>query len=195
MNRQISFSQYRTIDLVILAVAMVMSQIVIHFAATNWFTDQLYIVSPVAIVVTLVLMRWGVWAAIHAVVGGLVFAYISNGNVQHFVIYGVGNALSLLALIMLKIFGKETVRKSVWFTMGFALLVPALMLAGRMAMAWVMGHDFEECLAFFTTDALSIPFTMCIAWCIRRIDGLFEDQKHYLLRIQQEQSTKGGEQL
>ena len=195
MKRQISFSQYRTIDLIILGVIMLISQIAIHIAATGWFPDQLYTVSPVAIVVMLVLMRWGPWAAIHAVVGGCVFAYISGGSWQHFVIYGVGNALAVLALIIFKIFGKETVRLSALGTMGFALCVQALMLLGRVAIAMVLRYGWDVCLGFATTDALSILFTVCIAWCIRRIDGLFEDQIHYLLRVQQEQSTKGGEQL
>ena len=195
MNRQISLSQYRTIDLAIMAVLMAVSQILIHFAASIWFPDQPYIVSPVAIVVTLVMMRWGPWAVIHAVAGGLLFAYIASGTWQHFVIYGAGNALSLLALIIFKIFTKEKVRLSAMGTMGFALCVQALMLLGRAGVAALLDYEFGACLGFITTDALSILFTVCIAWAIRRIDGLFEDQIHYLLRVQQEQSTKGGEQL
>ena len=33
-----------------------------------------------------------------------------------------------------------------------------------------------------------ILFTLVIIWIVRRVEGLFEDQKHYLLRIAQEQS-------
>ena len=195
MNRQISLAQYRTIDLGILAAVLAISQVAIHMAATTWFADQLYIVSPVAIMVTLVLMRWGPWAAVHAVGGGLLFAYISGGNWQHFVIYGAGNALSLLALIVFKISSKEKVRLSALGTMGFAVCVQALMWVGRAGVAAAFGHDLAVCLGFITTDALSVLFTVCIAWAIRRIDGLFEDQIHYLLRVQGEQGTKGGEQL
>lgn len=195
MKQQISLTQYRTIDLAILAVVMLISQVAIHTAATTWFPDQLYTVSPVAVVAVLVMMRWGPWAAIHTVAGGLVFAYISGGSWQHFVIYGVGNAFSLLALIIFKLFHKETVRLSALGTMGFALLTQVLMLLGRAAVAALLGYEFGACLGFVTTDALSILFTVCIAWSIRRIDGLFEDQIHYLLRVQREQSTKGGEQL
>lgn len=195
MKQQISFTQYRTIDLAILAVVMLISQVAIHTAATTWFADQLYTVSPVAVVVVLVLMRWGPWAAIHAVAGGIVYAYISGGSWQHFVIYGAGNAFAMLALIVFKLSDKETVRLSALGTMGFALLTQVLMLLGRAAVAALLGYEFGACLGFVTTDALSILFTVCIAWSIRRIDGLFEDQIHYLLRVQREQSTKGGEQL
>ena len=195
MKQQISLQQYRGIDLAILAAVMGGVQLAIHIAATVWFSDQLYIVSPVAILVALVMMRWGPWAAIHAVVGGVFYALISSGSWQHFVIYGVGNAFALLSLIIFKISTKEKVRLSTLGTMGFALCVQVLMLLGRAGVAVLLGYEWAECLGFITTDALSILFTVCIAWAIRRIDGLFEDQIHYLLRIQQEQSTKGGEQL
>ena len=195
MKQQISLCQYRSIDLAILAVVMVISQIAIHIAATVWFSDQLYVVSPVAILVTLVMMRWGPWAAIHAMVGGVFYAFVSSGSWQHYVIYSAGNALSLLALILFKISTKEKVRLSALGTMGFALCVQMLMLLGRAGVAALLGHEFGACLGFITTDALSILFTVCIAWAIRRIDGLFEDEIHYLLRVQSEQSTKGGEQL
>lgn len=195
MKQQISLSQYRSIDLTILAVVMAIVQIVIYYAASIWYADQLYIVSPVAIVVTLVMMRWGGWAAIHAVLGGVLYAYISDGSWQQFVIYGAGNLISLLALIMFKMFGKEKIRQSATLSVVFALCVQILMLLGRAAAAWVLGHGFGVCLGFITTDALSILFTGCIAWVIRRIDGLFEDQIHYLLRMQSEQSTEGREQL
>ena len=59
MNKQITLAQYRTVDLTIMAVLMTASQVVIQAAATLWFPEQLYIVSPVAAVVTLVMMRWG----------------------------------------------------------------------------------------------------------------------------------------
>ena len=57
MNRQRTFDQYRSIDLTILLIVQVASQFVIHFAATVLYTDQLYVVSPVAAVAALVMMR------------------------------------------------------------------------------------------------------------------------------------------
>ena len=38
-------------------------------------------------------------------------------------------------------------------------------------------------LGFFTTDSLSLLFTFVIIWIARKLDGVYEDQKHYLLRI------------
>ena len=187
MNRQISFRQYRTIDLSILAVVLAVSQILIHFASSRWYADQLYVVSPVAAVVALVMMRWSAWAAVHGALGGLLFAGLAGGTWQHFVIYGVGNLLSMAALLMFKIFGKERIRQDAFLSLVFALCVQLLMQLGRAGLAALFGYPAAACLGFITTDILSELFTLFIIWIVRRIEGLFEDQKHYLLRIQSEQ--------
>lgn len=195
MKHEISLAQYRSIDLSILAGLMVIAQVVIHFAASVWFSDQLYVVSPVAIIVALVMMRWSLWAGIHALLGGLVYAFLSGGTVQQLLIYGGGNLLSVLALLLFRWLGKKKIRDNVILTLLFGLAVQGLMLLGRAGVAALLGCDATSCLMFITTDSLSILFTLCGVWVVRRIDGLFEDQIQYLLRVQSEQSVEGGEQL
>lgn len=195
MKQQITLGQYRTIDLIILAVVLAISQALIHFAAVIWFPGQRFIISPVAVLTALVMMRWGIWGGLHALLGGLIYTMLAGGTTDHYIIYCVGNLASLLALLMFKFPGKEKIRKSNVWTQVFALCVQVLMLLGRAAVAAVLGFEFAAWLGFITTDSLSILFTLVVAWIIRRIDGLFEDQIHYLLRIQSEQSTEGGEQL
>lgn len=187
MKKQITIQQYRNIDLGIMLVIQLISQALIHFAANSWFPDQLYVVSPVAAVTVLVMMRWGGFAAIHAMVGGLVFTALSGGNPSHYLIYGLGNAGALLALLAFRLFDKERIRKSAFLSLMLALLVQALMWLGRGAMAALTGQPWQACLSFVTTDILSGLFTLVIIWAARRVDGLFEDQKNYLLRIQSEQ--------
>lgn len=147
MNQQISFSQYRTIDLSILAVVLAVSQSLVTLASSLWFPDQLYVVSPVAGVVGLGMMRWGGWAAVHAVLGGILFTALSHGTAQHFIIYGVGNLLSMLALVLFKIFGKERIRKDALLTLAFALRVQVLMQLGRAGIALVLGTPLPPVLA------------------------------------------------
>lgn len=195
MNRQLSFSQYRSIDLTILLVIQAVSQAVTYFAATILYPDQLYVVSPVGAVVALVMMRWGGWAAIHAGLGGVLYALIAGGSWQHVLIYGLGNLLSLGALAMLKLLTKERVRKDALLTIIFACLVQILMQLGRSGVAAALGYPAGTCLGFITTDILSGLFTMVIIWSIRRVEGLFEDQKQYLLRVQREQKNERGEQF
>ena len=195
MNRQRTFDQYRSIDLTILLLVQAASQFVIHFAATVLYADQLYVVSPVAVVVALVMMRWNGWAAIHAVLGGVLYALMAGGNWQHILIYGAGNLLSLAAMLMLKLLGKERIRKDGLLTMLYALLTQLLMQIGRSAVAALLGFPAEALLGFITTDLLSGLFSMIILWSIRRADGLFEDQKQYLLRIAREQQNERGDQF
>lgn len=196
MKGQISLSQYRSIDLSILTVLMAASQLVIHLAVSFWqaeFTG--YIVSPVAAVVALVMMRWSLWAAIPAALGGVVLTLLSGGSAQQMLIYSAGNLLSMAALVYLKLLGKERVRGNAVLALVFAALIQLLMQLGRAGVAFLMGHSLPACWDFITTDAMSILFTLVIIWIARRVEGLFEDQKHYLLRVQREQSVKGGEQL
>lgn len=196
MNRQISLSQYRAIDLSILTGLMAVSQVAIHLAVSFWRADQTgYIVSPVAAIVALVMMRWNLWAAVPALAGGAVLTLLSGGTAEQMLIYSAGNLLSLLALLYLKLIGKERVRRNVMLALFFAILVQLLMQFGRAGVALLVGHPLQACWDFITTDAMSILFTLVIIWIVRRVEGLFEDQKHYLLRIQREQSVKGGEQL
>ena len=192
MNRQISFQQYRRIDLILFAVILWITETLIVTAATHWFADQLYTVSVVGALTAIMLMRWGPYAAIHAVLGGLVFSLLSHGSAKQILIYCVGNLFSLAALLPLRRLGKEHVRSDSFLSVGFGLLTLLLMQLGRALMALLTGTTFLTCLGFFTTDALSLLFTAVIVWIARRLDGVFEDQKHYLLRIHKQEEDKGG---
>ena len=195
MKNQISFSQYRAIDLGIMMAMLAFSQFLIHLATSFWFPDQLYVVSPVAGITALVLMRWSGYAAIHAALGGAVFAVLSGGSWEHILIYGVGNLLALLMLVEFRIFGKEKIRKDAFLSVTFALGTQIFMQLGRAGIAALLGHGADVCIRFITTDILSCLFTAVIIWIARRVEGLFEDQKLYLLRIQQEQTVERGEQF
>lgn len=195
MNRQISFSQYRMIDLSILSFVLAVCQFLTHLAVSFWFPEQLYVVSPVAGMTALVMMRWSAWAAIPAGLGGVLFVWLSGGNLQQMLIYVLGNLASLMALFLFKIFGKEKIRKDSFLAVVFAIAVQLLMQLGRATMALVFGYSAEACIGFITTDILSMLFTVFIIWTARRIEGLFEDQKNYLLRIQREQQAERGEQF
>ena len=195
MNRQISLGQYRTIDLTILMVILAASQSAITVACTRWFPDQLYVVSPVAAVTALVMMRWSGYGAIHAVAGGVLFTALSGGSWEQFVIYGLGNAAALLALGMFRLPGKEKIRGDAFLSMMFALAVQALMWLGRGALALLLGFPAEAALGFITTDILSGLFTLLIIWSVRKVDGLFEDQKSYLLRQEAERQAERRDQF
>ena len=193
MKQQISFSQYRSIDLTILAVVLAFSQFMIFMATSFWFPEQMYVASPVAAMTALVMMRWNAYGAIHAALGGLIYALLAGGNGQQLLIYSAGNLLSVLALIVLKLFGKERVRKDGFLSLTFAFCVQLLMWLGRAGLAALFGYEPAACIGFITTDVLSGLFTLVIIWIVRRIEGLFEDQKQYLLRLDRERKNEGRE--
>ncbi len=179
--------QYRAIDLAIWALILAVCEYLIVHAARVWYADQLYTVSLVGAVVAIVYMRWGAWGAIHAEVGALIFCFFSSATPEQYAIYCVGNLFSLLALLMLRYLGKERVRTSSFRSVVFALLVLLLMQAGRAVVALILGYSITGVTGFFTTDSLSMLFTGVIVWIARRLDGVYEDQKHYLLRVQAEE--------
>lgn len=194
MKRRLSFSEYRTIDLAILGGILFLFELLIVSAATKWFPEQPFTVSLAAAIVSIVMMRWGAYAAIHAALAGLFFCFFSSASsFEHFAIYCIGNLFAMLSLLLINYFGKERIRSDKLLTLFFAFCTQAFMLVGRALVALVFGHSFGECLAFITTDALSIIFTMVIVWIVRNLDGVFEDQKSYLLRLQDEGEKERGE--
>lgn len=193
MNKQLTLGQYRTIDVAILSGAYAVCEILIYVASTFWYARELYIASPVAIVTALVMMRWGIWAGIPALGGGLLYAFLRQGTWQQLLTYGGGNLLALAALVMLRLLTKERVRKSPLLSMVFAFAVQLLMQAGRALVSILLGTDFGAALGYITTDILSTLFTVVIIWIARKPDGLFEDQKHYLLRLESERQVEGRE--
>ena len=192
MQRQRTWKEYRLIDLVLFAVLTAVFEYVIVGAARWWFPDQLFVVSPAAALAAIVYMRWGPWGVIHAVESGFVFCLVSGGTSSQYAIYCVGNLFSLAALVLFRAVGKERVRQGS-LALVFPLLVLLLMQAGRALVSMALGAAPAAASAFFTTDSLSYIFTFVVIWIAKRLDGIYEDQKHYLLRLRaQEEEKEGG---
>ncbi len=190
MERQRTFGQYKLIDLAIFAVLTCLFETLILKAATAWFPDELYFVSLAAIMTAIVYMRWGAWGGIHAVLAGFVYCLALGGSGDEYIIFCVGNLFSLLALFPLFWVGKEKVRTSKLLSLAFPLLVQLLMHGGRALTALLLGVPAAGVTGYFTRDSLSYVFTLVIAWIVRRLDGVYEDQKHYLLRLNSEKEKK-----
>lgn len=193
MKRRLTLAQYRNVDLAIFGGILAVCEYVITLAANRWFADQLYTVSVTSALCAIVLMRWGPWAGLHAVLGGAVFWLASGGTAGQLAIYALGNLGCLLLLPLLGRDGKERIRSDMLFTALFALGVTLAMQLGRAAVALALGTGPETCVGFFTTDTLSDVFAMVVVSLTRRLDGVFEDQKRYLHRLQaQQKKQKGG---
>lgn len=191
MEKQRTVGEYRTIDLTIFAVMLAVFEYIIYMAAKYWFPRELYTVSLAAVITSIVYMRWGPWGAIHAVEAGIVFCLLSGATWEQYVIYCLGNAFSLLALLLFIKPGKEKVREG-RLSLVFPLLVQLLMHGGRALTALLLGAPLASVTGFFVADSLSYVFTLVILWIVRRLDGVYEDQIHYLLRFKAEEEKKGG---
>ena len=200
MKRQLSLEEYRAIDLTLFAAMLALFE----FLIVRFATVSLYTVSLAAVITAVVYMRWGWWGAIHAVLAGVLFCFYYSGvappdqpvRLQQYIIYSVGNLFSLAAVPMLKQFGEERVRRSAMRSLLFSLSVILLMQGGRAVVALLLGVATtpEGALGYFTADALSILFTLVVTWIIRRLDGVFEEQRHYLTRIQEDRERNNTEQ-
>ena len=178
---------YRAIDLTLFAVMLAVFESIIVTAATKWFPNEPYTVSLAAAVTAIVMVRWGPWAAIHAVIGGLVFCTFSGAGAKQYAIYCIGNLFSLGALIFLRRVGWEKIQKDALTALFYGFLAQLLMHAGRAAVSVILGAAVSQAAGFFTTDIISYLFTLVLVWIARHPDGLMEDQTHYLLRVSREE--------
>ena len=182
MNKSMTFRQYRTIDLMLLGVILAVTETVICRATNAWFPDQPYTVSVVTAVIAISMMRWSGWAAVHAVLGGLVYGLASGGSAEQIVIYAVGNLAALLALLLFKWIGKEKIRMNPALAAVFAAAVHLLASVGRFAVSLLFGGKLTAITAFLASDALTGVFAIVVVLIARKLDGIFEDQKQYLIR-------------
>ena len=193
MQRRRTVKQYRALDLGMFALMLVVAETLAVTAARRWFPNEPYTVSVTPAITTIVMMRWGPWAGLHAVLGGIVYCMASGAGMKHYIIYAAGNLLSLAALAYIRAATPEGIRQSTLKSLLLALAVTLLMQLGRALLAVIFGASPTAAVGFFTTDAITLLFTLVLVWIARRLDGIFEDQKHYLLRIQrQENEERGG---
>ena len=192
MKGQRTIQGYRAIDLTIFAVMLLVFEALAVTAATRMFPQEPYTVSVAPAIVAIVLMRWGPWAAVHALLGGLVYCRCLGAAPQQYAVYCLGNLFSLGALLLIRWQGSEAIRQDTFKTLLFALCTVLLMQLGRGCVSLLFGGNADSFLLFFTSDVITLLFTLVVLWIARRLDGVFEDQKHYLLRLQKEREKEEG---
>lgn len=191
MNQRRSIASYRAIDLIIFAALLIVFEgIIARVSSGHRFAGQPYTVSLAAALTGIVFMRWGAWGAIHAVLSGLVLCFTQKATPNQYLIYAVGNLFSLFALPLYAKLGRQRISEERFLFLPVSLCVLLLMQAGRAIIALITGANGAAAILFFTTDSLSAVFTVLITWVSKKQDGLYEDQLHYLNRINDEAKTK-----
>ena len=183
---QITFKQYRTIDVLILVALTIIFEGIATLATAKWFVLQPVAVSIGLSMVCILMMRWGLPAAFAAFAGGFTFCLLSGATAQQYVIYCIGNIFSLLGMVGFKVFGKEGIRKSMWCITLFVSTAYVGMVTGRSLIAVLFGDSLWSFVTFATTDIMTLVFAVLVIILFRKTDGMLEDQKAYLLRMEQD---------
>lgn len=190
MENRMTFSQYRSMDILIFSVLTVVFECIATLATSKWFAAQPVAISITLTLILIVMHRWGAWAVIIAAVGGITFCITSGAGIEHYLIYGVGNIFALTSLVYFRIFGKDGVRKSFLKTLLFASSSYLSVAVGRWLVSLIFGAGFSELVAFLTTDLITLLFAVVILYSCRGIDGLVEDQRQYVIRINEKKETE-----
>lgn len=186
MKQQITFRQYRAMDLFLFTALLCICETLITLGATRWFPGEPYTLSITPAVVAIVMVRWGGFAAVPAVLGAFVFCLFSGATLTQYIIYCVGNLAALVLTQLLCRIGWKRLHDNVLLAILYGLLTAVLMQLGRALIAAVFGHPLAVCAGFVTTDTLSVLFSVLLVWITRRLDGVLEEQKHYLKRVADE---------
>jgi len=187
-----TIEQYRAIDLSLFALILIVFETVLIRASASLFPREPWTVSATAAITAVVMVRWGPWAVIHAVIGGLTLCIVSRGQWQQFLIYCAGNTAALAVLPLLKKWGWERLRNDFLVNLLYGFLTLLMMQCGRALAAMLLGTAPSAAAGFITTDVITYIFTLTIVWITGRLDGVLEDQKHYLARINDPQNREGG---
>jgi len=185
-------AQYRAIDLSLFALMLMVFETLIIRAATGWFRAEAWTVSAVPAITAIVMVRWGPWCAVHAALGGVVTVLALKGSPVQFLIYGIGNLAALAVWPFLKKIGWEALHRNILLNFLFGILTVLAMQAGRGLVALITGAPPGGMLLYITADSITYIFTLVILWICARLDGILENQKHYLARINDPENEEGG---
>ena len=190
MKHQITFRQCRAMDVGMFTALMCICEMLITLGATRWFPGEPYTLSITPAVTAIVMVRWGGFAAIPACLGAFVFCLVSGATLPQYAIYCVGNLAALVLTQFLRRYDWERLHTQVLLAMLYGLLTALVMQLGRAVIALALGNSLAVCAGFVMTDMLSTLFAVLIVWIARQLDGMLEEQKHYLTRVAEEQEKE-----
>ena len=184
--------RYQAVDLMIWSIILFVFEFIVVKAGSVWFRAQLWTLSIVPALVAVVYMRWSAFGVLYSALGGIALCFASGASTQQYLIYTLGNLFSVVLLLFLKFIGKEKIRDSVFTSIIFALASALSMQIGRGVVAALLGNGIGSIVTFIATDIISELFAILIICITRKLDGVFEDQISYLVRVNNEENEKGG---
>ena len=197
--KQITFKQYKAIDISILSVLLLVFEALAVYASGKWFSHSgialVPLISLTPLVVMVMMMRWSEFAFIPALVGGLSYCFACGGKPEQYLIYCVGNLFALFSLLIIRKVGKETVRNNTLYLVLITISTYLFITIGRWLVSLIFEPTFKTLMAFITTDIISLVVLIVGVISLRKSDGILEDQKSYLLRLDRERREHEEERL
>lgn len=194
-SRLISIKQYRTTDLVIFAVILIIFDLLAHYASILFSGEIIYSFCLTVPITLVVMIRWGWFSVFFAIGDALLLTVIHNPAMwQSYLCYGVGNASLMLLLLAVKFIGKKRIASTWYFTLLFVVCAWVLQNLTITVMNAICGYSFVSCLAanfgFGLTGVLSLAMGVVVSLVLRKLDGMYEDQIEYLKRLKGEREEK-----
>lgn len=185
-----TFKEYRRVDLLLLAVITFVFELIATMASVKWFWFQAIAISITLTMVCITMMRWSGYAGLHCFLGGLAYCIASGATPQQYVIYALGNMGLLLGLLLIKLCGKERIRESRIVLTVYVVLSFVGMIAGRWLVGLLFGGTLQDIIAYFMAEMISLLFAIVVLNLMKKTDGMIEDQKAYLLRLEREKQEE-----
>ena len=191
-GRFISFRQYKFTDLFFFALVLGISELLVFCAFRFWFKSSLekYYVNFMLAIALTVIMRWGWIGGIYAAADGVILCAMQGAGWQAYLTYIIGAACIESVLLLTKFVGKERIRGKWYLTLAYILAGWVSVNLGISCMSAIFGENILSSLAtsfgFGVYGLLPLLASVAAVMILRRLDGMFEDQKHYLLRKEKE---------
>jgi len=190
LMKALTFSRYRVINIFIMSVLFSVAEIMIALGANKWFPELPYTLSLNILFMSLEIMRWRGFGAVSAVIGGLAFCFASGADARQYAIYCIGNLFAMGVLLFVRKFDRRKIRVNTALTVIYVIIIFVLACVGRYCVSLFFGADPLMIVQFVTTDVLSLAFALVAVLAVRNADGIFEDQKDYLFRLEDERRKK-----
>lgn len=191
-SRLISLRQYCLTDLFLFAVILTVFELILHFAFKAYRGP--FVFSPMLSIVLLVMMRWGWQSVFYAVADGLLFCLLnmktSGFENLNFAVYMIGNAAVMILLLMTRFMGRKRIAGKWYYSLLFVAAGFLAVAIGRSVVAACFGENLFATLLNQISDLMTLAITILIILVMRRLDGMFEYQKSYLKRLDDERKEK-----
>ncbi len=189
-NNRISYGQYKAADIVMFIIIMCLCETVNVLALKQWFSSPMFSISVMLLVSLVVMIRWGLIGVTLPMVDGLLYCALLGATVSQYVIYIIGNAFVALVWVILKVFSKEKVTSTWYFTLLYAIAGYAFLVLGRALVAICFGESFlSAMLSTLSGELLNFVFAVVGLLTLRKVESMLVDQKTYLLKVTEERDT------